>query len=93
VRAVAVLGDWSCSTFEGLDRVGGSWAVPVPSLPLGLLGVVSRVPPAIPSSPRGREAERVTRTDFAGGVGITAPSGWSPPAVLARGVHVQLRSS
>jgi hypothetical protein len=44
---------------------------------------------AVPSSPRGREAERVTRTDFAGGVGITAPSGWSPPAVLARGVHVQ----
>ena len=44
MRAVAVLGDWSCSTLEGLDRVGGSWAVPVPSLPLGLLGVVSRAP-------------------------------------------------
>ena len=53
---------------------------------LGPFRGVSRPPPAVPPSPRSREAERVLRTEFAGGIGIAALLWWSPPpAVLAGG--------
>ena len=71
VLALAALEDWSWSTSEELDRVGGSWVLPLP-LPLGLFRGVSGPPPVVPPSPHSREAERVVRTGSTGGVGIAA---------------------
>jgi hypothetical protein len=89
VLALAALEDWSWSTSEELDLVGGSWVLPLP-LPLGPSRGVAGSPPAVPPSPPRLAAERVLRAGSWGGVGIAAGLWWSPPpAVLARGVHFE----